>query len=629
MSKEARNQIKESVKSKNFKTAARLLFLLRLRNLQISDLKSLDRIIGENFDELASVAKEMDIRRLKVAILGNYTFDTLVAAIRITLFTKGFLADIYQNDYGLMEQDIINPGSKYYAFKPDITLLSTGYRDIKEFPQPDTDQEAINRMVEDQVKRYKSFWKSISEKTASHIIQNNFDVPIERVFGELEAKYPWTRSNFMRRLNLRLGEAAPGYVSILDIEHLSSILGKACWFDDRFYYHSKDGFSFECMPEYANLFSSLVCAVKGRSKKCLVIDLDNTLWGGVIGDDGIGNIRFGQGSPEGEAYLEFAEYINSLKNRGIIIAVCSKNEEETAKEPFLKLKEMPFRLEDISVFIANWDDKATNLRRISQRLNIGLDSLVFVDDDPLERELVKRFLPMVDVVELPPDPSLYKRTVYEGHYFETTGFSREDKSRTEFYYAQKKLEEEKGNFEDLNSFLSSLKISCSISRFTEVDLMRITQLVNKTNQFNLTTRRYNEAEIRGFMQDEDCFTISVRLKDKFSDYGLISVFIGIINGSSIDIDTWLMSCRAFSRGAEHFLFNCVLKDFKEMGIETIKGTYIPTKKNALVKDFYKSLGFSPLKETEDGVAIWYLNIKERLPFLETHIAKEEASLISG
>lgn len=615
-------KIKQSIDSLKFKEAIRQFLLLNIYDLDIPVIKRLDKVIKTNLKEFKDAAGDTDIKSVKIAILGNYTFNTLTSAIRTALLMKGFLADIYEGGYGLMEQEIIDPKSAFYAFRPDITLLAVGYRDIKGFPAPGAEPRAVNDMIEGYVDTYRGFWNMISGRTSCHIIQNNFDVPLERPFGELEARYPWTRTNFIKRLNLRLGEAAPGYVSILDVEHLSSRLGKSCWFDDRFYHHSKQPFSFGCMPEYAGLFSSIISAVKGTSKKCLVLDLDNTLWGGVIGDDGIENIRFGQGSGEGESYLEFAQYINSLKERGVILAVCSKNNEEMAKEPFLKIKEMPLGLKDFAVFLANWNDKVTNLKDIARQLNIGLDSLVLVDDDPIEREFVKEFLPMVDVVEMPQDPSLFKRALYQGHYFETTGFSKEDKQRTELYRAKREFEEEKSRFKDIDSFLSSLDMRGTIFPFNEVDISRITQLINKTNQFNLTTRRYSESQVKKFMDGKDHISLAVRLKDRFSDYGLISIFLGLIEESIINIDTWLMSCRVFSRSVEHFLFNRILEDCKRKNIRAIKGVYVPSRKNNIVKDLYKDLGFSLIETKGDGASIWHLDVKADTPFVKTLIKTE-------
>ena len=285
--------IKDSVKGGRPEEAVRLLSALDLKGAKISDIIHLDRIMNSDLMNLRGTFEAVNLKKVKVAILGNYTLDTLASSIRVALFKKGFMAEIYKCGFGLLEQDIINPESGFYAFKPDIALLAVGYRDLKELPEPGMESVVVDKMAEETVKKYRLFWNRISELAQCHIIQNNFDTPVERIFGELEAKYAWSTANFMRRVNLKLGEAAPGYVSILDIEHLSSKVGKRCWFDDRFYHHSKQGFSFECMPEYADIFSALVFGIKGASKKCLVIDLDNTLWGGVVGDDGIENIKFG------------------------------------------------------------------------------------------------------------------------------------------------------------------------------------------------------------------------------------------------------------------------------------------------------------------------------------------------
>ena len=621
-------RIKESAASGNVKETVNLFSLLNESSLSAPMLKSLDNIIKKNAGALEGAAEKGDITKIKIAILGNSTLEMLASAVRSTLLIKGFLAEVYKCGYGLMEQDIIDAGSRFYAFKPDITLIAAGYRDIKEFPLPHTELAGVENMAAGCVDMYKTLWDMISSRTSCHIIQNNFDVPIVRPFGELEAKYPWTETNFIRRLNLKLGEEALAIakeVSILDVEHLSSTLGKACWFDERFYHHSKHAFSFECVPEYATLFAAMVSAVKGRSKKCLVLDLDNTLWGGTIGDDGIENIIFGEGSAMGEAYLDFARYINKLKEKGVILAVSSKNYPDVAREPFMKMSQMPLKLGDFAVFTANWSDKATNIRNIAEELNIGLDSLVFVDNDPVERKLVKDLLPMVTVVELPEDPSLYKRALYKGHYFESTGISEEDMKRSGHYHAKRAFDHEKNNFANVDSFLASLDMEGVISDFKKEDVLRITQLINKTNQFNLTTKRYTESDVRRFMLDGECLSLSAKLKDRFTDYGLISVFIGFFKDSALTIDTWLMSCRVFSRGMEHFLFSHVVEACKRKGISEVKGLYVPSKKNRIAGELYKSLGFSLVETRSDGTTAWKLELAGSYPFIKTHVKQEAAN----
>jgi len=609
----------------NTKSAIDLFSSLNEGALSSPMIKSLDNVFKKKIKALEEAAVRSDITNIRVALLGNSTLEMLASAVRVVLLTKGFFAEVYECAYGLMEQEIIDANSAFYAFKPDVVLIAAGYRDIKEFPQPHTELAGVQKLAAEYADIYKIFWDMISSRTPCHIVQSNFDVPIERPFGELEAKYPWAATNFIRRLNLKLGETAPDNVSILDAEHLSSRLGKTCWFDERFYHHSKHAFSFDCVPEYASLFAAIVSAIKGKSKKCLVLDLDNTLWGGTVGDDGIENIVFGGGSAEGEAYLEFARYINKLKKRGVILAVSSKNYADTAKEPFLKMSQMPLKLDDFAAFKANWNDKASNIKTIAKELNIGLDSIVFADNDPVERKLIKEMLPMVTVVELLDDPSLHKRVLYQGHYFESIGISKEDGKRSEHYHAKKTFDQEKNKFTDIDSFLASLDMEGTISIFKQEDILRITQLINKTNQFNLTTKRYTESDVKNFMEDKDCLALSARLKDRFTDYGLISVFLGSIKGPVLTVDTWLMSCRVFSRGMERFLFSHVVEICKRRGISRIKGLYIPSKKNRIVEDLYKSLGFSLTETRPGGVTEWKLELEGSYPFIKTHVKQEAVS----
>ncbi|MEW6008489.1 MAG: HAD-IIIC family phosphatase [Candidatus Omnitrophota bacterium] len=611
-----KHRIKNAIEKKDYKKAYNLTVQFLDEDLHISELIMLDKFWQKNINR---ASEELMLKPLHLAVTGSYTLDTIVSVIRLFLLKDGYRADIYQSDYGVFQQEIINKDSALYAFNPHIILLFIGYRDVKDFPSPGMSFEEINKMIEIETSRYSRLWQLLSERLTCHIIQNNFDVPLERTFGELETKYPWTKSNYLRRLNLRLGEVAPSFVSILDIEHLSAKIGKECWFDERFYYHSKQGISFDCISAYVKVLVALVKATIGDSKKCLVFDLDNTLWGGVIGEVGLENIEFGIGSAQGEAYLAFAKYIKSLKDKGVILAVCSKNDEKIAKEPFRLHPEMPIKLEDIACFMANWEDKATNLRRIAKELNIGLDSIVFLDDDIVERKMVRAFCPEVTVVELKEDPSLQPRFLDSKYYFETISYSKEDADRTNFYLTSKRLQEIRADYSDLPSFLKSLKMVGKISRFNESDLKRIVQLINKTNQFNLMTRRYTEMQVRNFMKNNNCITLSVRLKDKYSDYGLISVFIGNISEKNLIIDTWVMSCRVFSRTTEYFLFNYILYDAIKRGINKILGTYIPTKKNLAVKDLFQQLSFNLDSKSENGTTNWSLRINQDLPLKETYI----------
>ena len=399
--------------------------------------------------------------------------------------------------------------------------------------------------------------------------------------------------------------------------------GRWLWDDTRFFHHAKLPCDPEFLVDYAHSVASLVGAQLGLAKKCLVLDLDNTLWGGVIGDDGLDGIRLGQGTPEGEAFVEFQAYAKSLRDRGILLAVCSKNNEATALEVFDRHTEMVLRRGDISCFVANWDDKATNLRRIAKALNIGIDSLVFADDNPAERAIVRQLAPEVAVPELSDDVTTYVRTLEQHRYFQVLSVAAEDLKRTEFYQAdalRRDVQAAAGG--DLDTFLRSLEMVAQIGPVTPMSLERSAQLIQRSNQFNLTTRRRSVAELTALLPDGDWITRTISLADRFGDNGLISVIIARVDGEALDIDTWLMSCRVLRRGVEPFVLNDLARVAQGRGLKKIRGAYVPTPKNQLVRDHYAGLGFAPAGQTAaDGTTLWELSLGDGWS-LRPHFIKE-------
>jgi FkbH-like protein len=322
-----------------------------------------------------------------------------------------------------------------------------------------------------------------------------------------------------------------------------------------------------------------------------VLDLDNTLWGGVIGDDGLSGINVAQGDARGEAFRAVQSCALALKRRGIVLAVCSKNDDATARLPFQSHPSMILKEEDIAVFVANWEDKATNLRRIARQLDIGVDALVLLDDNPAERALVRQLLPEVAVPEVGADPSTYVRALTCSGYFETISFTAEDLGRAEQYRAnadRAALAEASG---DLDSYLRSLAMEIEFKPFDEGGRKRVTQLINKTNQFNLTTRRYTEAQVTAMEQDAAYHTLQVSLRDRFGDNGMISVTICRAGPDAWEIDTWLMSCRVINRRVEDAVLNQIALAARAAGARHLVGEYIPTDRNGLVADLLARLGF--------------------------------------
>jgi FkbH-like protein len=559
------------------------------------------------------------LKTLKIAAVGSTTLTQLHWLLELNLLSSGWLTQTYEADYGVFRQQILDTSSGLYAFEPQMLFVLTGHRDV--FTQPDTAWSASDAQmhVEQEYASWLRLWETFNQKTGRTIIQNNFDVPDTRLFGNLEMRVPGSEGSFLQQLNLYMAANLPEYVLLHDLEYLSAYHGKKHFNDPRFFHHSKQQCSFEVLPGYAASLAAIVRAQHGIIRKCLVLDLDNTLWGGIIGDDGINGIQIGEGTPGGEAYLSLQRYARSLKDRGILLAVCSKNDAEIAREPFQSHPDMALRLDDIACFVANWEPKPDNIRQIAQTLNIGLDSLVFVDDNPAERAIVRQMLPEVAVPELPDDPAMYRRVLAEGNYFESITFSDEDRLRTRFYLDNQKREDFAHTATNLDDFLSKLGMVATICPFTEIDLDRITQLVARSNQFNLTTRRYTRADLQALMNSPEYVTRSIRLSDTFGDNGLISVWIGKHDGNKLLIDTWLMSCRVLSRGVEQHLRNHIVLYARERGLNCVKGFYIPTKKNKLVEAHYSKLGFSLISTHEDGTTEWELLIDEHTPILPTYI----------
>jgi FkbH-like protein len=562
-------------------------------------------------------------RVVRLAILGGPTTIQLRQLIELFLASEGIAAEIYEAEYGLFRQEILTPGSGLDAFGPEIVFLATGARDVTRLPPIEADEAAVAQFAETELADWMQLWETAKSRWNATLIQNNFDPAFDRILGHYTLRHPASRENYLGRLNRMLAEVAPGFVVLHDLNALAAEAGAASWFDPRFYHEFKMPCGAECLPAYAHSVVSLVRSLLGRSKKVLALDLDNTLWGGVVGDLGAGGIKFGQGSGEGEAFLAFQRYAKDLSQRGIVLAVCSKNDLDKAREPFEKRSDMVLRMGDISAFVANWNNKADNLRSIAAQLELGLDSIVFVDDNPAERALVRRFVPQVSVPDLPDDPSGYITAVARHRYFETTSFTREDSARARYYFENSRRKELAAGAPDLESFLASLHMKMKVEPVNDLNIERSTQLVNKSNQFNLTTRRYTLAEVRGLVSNPEWSTRTFSLRDELGDNGLISVILLRKQGDALTIDTWIMSCRVLQRGVEQFTRNELVDLCRREGCVRLLGTYIPTAKNALVVDHYAKLGFVPAG-TDGEQTFWELPVEGATPPLRHFIEREES-----
>lgn len=571
--------------------------------LDLVQTSRLDRRLQAVTSKIAPTA--VPFARLRVALLSSSTIDHVAPFLRIAALRRCLLIEIYTGPFNQYRQEILNPASALYSFKPNVVVLALDAQVFTKTVSLSTGAEETAAQARKQVAELENLWRHLAQPGIS-VVQQNFVLPPRRMFGHLDASIPGTEVAWFSALNNQLATSAQKQgVLLFDTEALASQVGKSLWNDAPLWHHAKQAFSPQAAPLYADHVARLLAATRGLSKKCLVLDLDNTLWGGVIGDDGLEGIELGQGTAVGEAFREFQKYVKGLKERGILLAVCSKNDEATAKNAFDKHPEMTLKLSDIVAFVANWEDKASNIRKIAQNLQIGLDSIVFFDDNPVERSFVRQHLPAVEVPEVPSDPSLFVGLLSDAGYFESIAFTADDQKRTASYAVVQELQTATHNGQDIDSFLRGLQMKMNASPFDAVSAVRIAQLINKSNQFNLTTRRYTEAEVHLLEKDTKALTFQFRLQDHYGDSGIISLVIlhPESDGSkTARVDTWLMSCRVLGRKVENEVLNIVAREAKRAGYNQLLGSFIPTAKNALVKDHYKNLGFAPASFKESGLA---------------------------
>jgi FkbH-like protein len=559
------------------------------------------------FARIRQQGKPSSLRKTRIAILSSTTTHLLAPLLGLACFRDEIDAELYVAPYGNFQQEILNPSSGLYAFRPDIVLIATHWRDANLPSFGDTPEAEIARVLSE----FGKLWDVLLERNSCRVIQHNFDVPAIDSYGHLSLSLPGGRACMLRELNRRVPEVAPSSVIILDLDQVSAKFGKQEWFDPSYWHLAKQYPCAKALPLLVDHQAALVRAALGLSKKVVVVDLDNTLWGGIIGEDGLEGISLGAPSAAGEAYQAFQRYLLDLKSRGVLLAVCSKNNEEDAKLLFLKHDSMVLHLDDFVVFRANWRDKPENLREIAKLLNLGLDSFVFLDENPVERALVRRELPQVAVPEIGSDPSRFVLLLDRKLYCEALTLSREDKERQAIYRADALRDELKTTAASLEDFLRSLEMQVEMGPFNDTVLPRVVQLIGKTNQFNLTSRRHPDQEVRRMMASSDFWTHYFKLSDRFGDNGLIGVMIAKkdADDSSIwEIDTWLMSCRVIGRQLEEFMLATLVEAAKARGVRAIRGIYMPTAKNSIVADLYPRLGFTREKEMDEGSIVHTLDV---------------------
>lgn len=569
----------------------------------------------KTFQELKRASKKsMPGPDLKVAILGDSATQLLSMAIKGNGSDRGYNITIWEADYNQIDRQILDPSSEYHQFAPDYTVIfQSSQKLLEKYSQYDVKGRC--KLCNDRI----AFIESIIPYCKGKIIYFNYPEIDDCVFGNYSNK---TVSSFIfqqRLLNVKLMEIAQSITNfhICDLASLQSKFGRDRMVDTNVYIGTEILISIDILPYVASRIIDIISSIQGKFKKCLICDLDNTLWGGIIGDDGWENIQIGHGLGIGKAFTEFQQWIKKLKERGVILAVCSKNDESIAKEAFEKNPEMVLKLDDISVFIANWDNKVNNIRKIQQILNIGEDSIVFLDDNPFERNIVRENIPEITVPELPEDPADYLEFLYAENLFETASYSEQDVIRGKQYQIEAQRQIAKSKFTNEDDFLKSLNMECVVEGFTKFNTPRVAQLSQRSNQFNFRTIRYSEEDIRKIENDKEHYaTFSFSLRDKFGDNGLICVIIlEKINKDSLFICTWFMSCRVLKRGMENFTINTIVDYARHNGFKRIIGEYIPTPKNKLVEDLYSQLGFKKLEKDSSSHQMYELNISQ---FIELH-----------
>jgi len=564
-----------------------------------------------SFKELKRNLKK-DVSNLlsfKIALVGDTATQFLATAIKGMGVERDYCIDLFEAEYNQVERQFMDSTSDLYQFDADMIVVFQSTHKLGEHHSMlSIDKQAS--LADDRL----NFVASICENPAlanKKIIYFNYAEIEDTIFGSYANKVDTSLTYQVRKLNYELMNWAQRYgnLFICDIAGLQNKFGRDFMFASNVYVSTEMILSIDALPYVASRVMDIVAAIKGQFKKCLILDLDNTVWGGVVGDDGLEGIQLGHGLGISKAFTEFQMWVKKLKQRGIIICVASKNDEDKAKEPFEKHPDMILHLDDIAVFQANWETKVDNIRTIQSILNISFDSMVFLDDNPFERNMVRENIQGITVPELPEDPGEYLEYLYSLNLFETASYSNADKDRTKLYQVEAKRVSLQKTFTDEASFLKSLKMVSKVSGFTKFNTPRVAQLSQRSNQFNLRTVRYTDADIEAYANDPEVVDLSFTLEDKFGDNGLIAVVIMKKQDDALFVDTWFMSCRVLKRGMENFTLNTMVDAAKKLGCKKIIGEYLATPKNGMVKEHYNGLGFTKVSENNDGSKQFELDVE--------------------
>lgn len=571
------------------------------------------------FDSAYIMKKRRSIKRVlladgsvrikkKIAVLGGSTTSDIISVMELFLLNSGIEPTFYESEYAQYWQDAIFPSEELASFAPDIVFIYTTNRNVTAYPQITDSREAVGNMLETEFSRFKTMWEALFSRFHCPIIQNNFEMPMFRLLGNKDSSDYRGRERFISRLNEKFydyAENTPNFY-INDINYISASYGLKEWSNPLYWNMYKYALCFAAIPEFAFNTVNIVKSVFGKNKKALALDLDNTLWGGVVGDDGVENIQIGQETGVSQSYYEFQSYLKAQSKLGVMLTVCSKNDEENAIAG-LNHPEGVLRPDDFIIIKANWENKDRNISDTASQLNILPDSIVFVDDNPAERAIVRAQISGVAVPEMDSVEN-YIQTLDRSGFFEVTTFSEDDLKRNEMYKANAERAAQQASFENYSDYLISLEMNAAIDDFIPMYLQRITQLTNKSNQFNVTTKRYTAAQMESVFESGDYIRLYGKLVDKFGDNGVVSVVIGKKNGTSLDIELWLMSCRVLKRDMEFAMLDTLVKKCREQGITEIRGYYYPTAKNKMVRELFGTFGFDKISEDNDGNSVWTLDI---------------------
>ena len=546
--------------------------------------------------------------KIRIAVLGGSTTADIVSTLELFLMDADIEPVIYESAFNSYYEDAVFGNPELDSFQPQIVFIHTSIQNIQMWPDIMDTEDILEQKIEEEYRRLEQIWRGLEAKYGAIIIQNNFERPLLGGLGNREVSDKHGYADYINQINMKLYQYSRvhGRFYIHDVEGLASEYGLRKWQDFRSWYLYKICMPMNAIPEFSYHLAAIIKAIYGKSKKILVLDADNTLWNGVIGEGGISGIDIGKETEKGQSFLAWQTYIKRLRRQGVLLAIASKNEEEAVREG-LSHPDCVLNESDFSAMAINWEDKASNLVKISRELNIGLNFMVFVDDNPAERELIRQRLPEVYVLEA-NYPEEFLVILGSAHLFEALTITPEDISRTEMYAANKKRETEKNNFTDYNDYLKSLSMRAEIASFETIYYDRITQLINKTNQFNLTTWRMTKEQVIKYAESQEWICLYGKLYDRFGDNGIVSIIMAEKREMTAHIHLMVLSCRVFKRQMEFAMMDMLARRCSREGIKEIIGYYYPTHKNRLVKSFYREAGFAEISEDEKGISVWKIQL---------------------